>query len=382
MPKVRDNLVEQEQSVLIVDDEPACLRTLQEALRDLDCRILVSKSGEKAISIAQSQSPSVILLDVAMTGMDGFETCAHLKQDPLTSNSVVIFLSAHQDVKSRLRGLKVGGVDYINKPFSADEVRAKVETHLEMQRLQRELKIKNDELKEANEQQNFLLGMAAHDLRTPLTAILIAAKTLRRRSKLNPEQEEELIDIVEGSSEEMQGLIEELLSVSRLRSEAVRLNRSPVDLNALVLSRLSLHQFMAENKEITIETELTPLPELKLDPGKIAQVFDNLISNAIKYSWPKSVVAISSARDDKSVTVSVADNGVGIEAQELGKVFEPFSKIQSKPTSGEQSHGLGLSIVNNIVRSHGGQAMVQSVKGKGSKFSIKFPIKGLAEEKS
>ena len=359
--------------MLVVDDSPSCLKVLHMALEGLDCRMLVARSGERALEVARNERPELVLLDVVMDDMDGFETCECLKSDPATRGSVVIFLSGLAEQESRLRGLECGGVDYITKPFSVEEVRAKVGIHLEMMTLRRELELQNKKLRKAYEAQNRLLGIAAHDLRTPLTAILIAADTLRRRDRLEPEVEEELLDIVESSSRNMKTLINELLTVSNVQSNDMSLRKTEVDLSYLVESRLVLHRLPAETKKISIRTDLSPVPSLSLDVNKVAQVVDNLISNAIKYSWPDTSVRVRTEARNGNVYLSVEDQGVGIDPSVHHKVFHPFPKLDIKPTGGEASHGLGLAIVANIVEAHGGTVSLKSAPEEGSTFTVEFP---------
>lgn len=334
--------------------------------------MLVASSGERAVELCAKALPALVLLDVKMKGLNGFETCKAIKSDPATRDTVVLFLSAKTDLASRLEGLACGGIDYITKPYSAEEVRSKVATHLENVRLREELASRNRELDLAIQKQDQLLGMAAHDLRTPLTAILVAAKTLRKR-KLKQEQQAELLEIVESSSHHMQGLIEELLDMAALRSSQVNVRPTLGCLNSLVTERLRLHTYAAQTKGITLKTELGAMPSLRLDHQKIGQVIDNLVTNAIKYSWPESEVRITTRMTDTNVELAVEDYGVGISSEDIGKLFEPFAKLGSRPTQGESSHGLGLTIASNIVHTHGGKIDVESSPGKGSTFTVRIP---------
>jgi signal transduction histidine kinase len=360
-------------TVLAVDDDTTNLKVLRGTLESLECRILLARSGERAIEIATEQKPELVLLDVLMPGLNGFDTCDRLKAHSGTAGAVVIFLSALDDLEARLEGLQRGGVDYITKPFHADEILAKVRTHLQMVTLRKTLATRNRELSELNQKQNQLLGMAAHDLRTPLTAIMIAAQTLQKR-KLPEEAEKELLDIVGSSSRHMQSLIEELLDMSSLQSSEVSVRPEAVQLAELIRERLALHSFAAETKKIGLVTDFEDLPPLNLDRSKVAQVIDNLLSNAIKYSWKESSVTIKLYSENKQAVMSVSDTGVGISPDGLEKIFEPFAKVGSRPTLGESSHGLGLAIVNNIVKGHGGEVSVSSTLNEGSTFYVKLPI--------
>ncbi len=263
--------------------------------------------------------------------------------------------------------------------------------------LQRELARKNAELERLNQQKNQFLGMAAHDLRNPLGVImayseflideLTSQPSLRGTKQSSPDAPEiasqkalamtqaEFACNIYKSSEFMLRLINDLLDVSAIESGQVRLDLQPIDLGALVKRNLTLNQLLAERKHITLHWFAPDsLPPLLADAGKLEQVLNNLISNAIKFSHPQSTVEISVTVENERVVLAVRDHGQGIPAAELDRLFKPFSRTSVKSTAGESSTGLGLSITRKIIVEHGGDIRVESAVGQGSTFYVALPV--------
>ena len=241
--------------------------------------------------------------------------------------------------------------------------------------LQRELYRKNLELAAINEQKNQFLGMAAHDLRSPLGAIMAYSEFLEDEAgpKLSKEHRE-FISTIRDSSQFMLGLINDLLDVTQFESGKLKMALQPVDLLAVARHNIALNLVLASKKQIRIVLHPgPPLPVLMLDPGKIEQVLNNLLSNAIKFSHVNTEVSVDLSRDARHVVIMIADQGQGIPAEELPKLFKPFSRTRVQSTAGESSTGLGLSIVRRIVEGHGGTVGVTSQVGKGTSFSIRLP---------
>lgn len=360
-------------TVLAVDDDGSNLRILTSILEAVDCRLLLAKSGEKALELVKTQHPDLILLDVIMPGLDGFEVCQQVKADPDSAEALVIFLSALDDADSRVKGFEMGGVDYIPKPFHPVEVLTKVRTHLRTLSLNKTLVAQNEELGALNRRQNQLLGMAAHDLRTPLTTIYGAVHLLAEMEF--PPMHKELLEMVKLSSANMRRIIDEILDISTLQASEVSLRPEKVSPRKLLDQHIALQRAAAESKRIQLELEAAEIPECWMDTVKIGQVFDNLLSNAIKYSHPESSIQAKLYLEGDEVRFSVSDQGVGIPEQGLSKVFEPFVKVGRRPTAGESSTGLGLAIVKNIVESHGGKVSAISQIDQGSTFTVSWPFR-------
>lgn len=276
---------------------------------------------------------------------------------------------------------RVRELEGANRPSrrSADEPLFEEFTRLnnELADAQRELAKKNAALAALNEQKNRLLGMAAHDLRNPLGVIMSYAKFLNHMAgaKLD-EKELQFVAQIEKSSQFMLRLLEDLLDVSQIESGQLNLALAPTDLVALVKGNVELNRVLAGAKDISIELEVpAALPPVDMDATKIEQVLNNLISNAVKYSHAGTTVRVSLESGAEEVRVSVRDQGQGIPAAELDKLFQAFSKTSVRSTAGEKSTGLGLAITRKIVEGHGGRIGVASRVGEGSTFSFALPVR-------
>lgn len=276
---------------------------------------------------------------------------------------------------------RVRELEGANRPSrrSADEPLFEEFTRLnnELADAQRELAKKNAALAALNEQKNRLLGMAAHDLRNPLGVIMSYAKFLNRMAgaKLD-EKELQFVAQIEKSSQFMLRLLEDLLDVSQIESGQLNLALAPTDLVALVKGNVELNRVLAGAKDISIELEVpAALPPVDMDATKIEQVLNNLISNAVKYSHAGTTVRVRLESGGEEVKVSVRDQGQGIPAAELDKLFQAFSKTSVRSTAGEKSTGLGLAITRKIVEGHGGRIGVSSRVGEGSTFSFALPVR-------
>lgn len=245
----------------------------------------------------------------------------------------------------------------------------------ELANLQREMAKANIELARLNEQKNQLLGMAAHDLRNPLGVIMSYAKFLDRIAGVKlDDQERQFLAQIARSSQFMLRLLEDLLDVSQIESGKLQLALAPLDLAATVAGNVELNRLLAGAKNIAIELQRPAAPLwVEADATKIEQVLNNLISNAVKYSPPGTTVGVTLDADAGEVTVRVRDQGQGIPAAELSRLFLPFSKTSVKSTGGEKSTGLGLAITRRIVEGHGGRIGVESCVGEGSCFSFALP---------
>jgi signal transduction histidine kinase len=251
----------------------------------------------------------------------------------------------------------------------------------ELVAMQRELARKNAELERLNEQKNRLLGMAAHDLRNPLHAILSYSDFLiEDAAGVLGEEQLEFLSIIQSSTEFMAGLVNDLLDVAKIESGKLQLDVEPTDLLALVEGNVALNRPLARNKGIALRLSAEELPTMTVDPSKIEQVLNNLISNAIKYSPSGTTIEVRLRRDDGQAVLSVEDQGQGIPEDELDALFRPFETTSVRGTAGEKSTGLGLVITKRIIEGHGGEIEVESEVGKGSTFTVKLPLdEGVAE---
>jgi PAS domain S-box-containing protein len=246
----------------------------------------------------------------------------------------------------------------------------------ERKRVEAQLLSKNTELAALNEQKNQFLGMAAHDLRNPLAVVMARSEFVLDGDlgPLNPEQHK-FLDAIKHNSEFMLKLINDLLDVSKIEAGTVNLELEPTDLAALLSQNVALNRVIAGKRDIRLELDVAAdLPMMELDPSKIEQVLNNLVSNAMKFSNSGGVVNIRATRVNDRVSISVADQGPGIPPDELGKLFTAFSRTSIRSVTGEKSTGLGLLIVKRILEAHQGGIRVESEPGKGTTFFADLPV--------
>jgi signal transduction histidine kinase len=363
--------------ILIVDDRPENTYSLECMLMDDEREILKAGSGEEALKIAFREELSLILLDVQMPEMDGFEVARMLKSTKKTRKIPIVFVTAiSKEKKYMLKGLNEGAVDYLFKPLDTDVTQAKVNTLLMFYEQQKEIEQINAELMRLNDEKNYFLGVASHDLRNPIGNILTLTTLIQQGEgeKLSGEYAKYL-DVIVQTSSNMLELLNNLLDVSRIESGKHNLSYSTIQLLELIQDCLNDNRLHAEKKSIQLSFSL---PEsaisFEADTMQLKQVLNNLLSNAIKYSKPGKLVEVTAEEKDGRIIIHVIDQGQGIPEQEQAKVFKPFVKTSVRTTGGESSNGLGLAIAQRIVEAHGGQITLQSTVGVGTRFSVSLPL--------
>ena len=361
--------------VLIVDDNPKNLQVLGNLLTQNNCRVIAAQSGQQALDYLNSQLPEIILLDVMMPGMNGFEVCDRLKNQETTKGIPVLFITALDGVKDKIRAFKAGGVDYITKPFVSEEVLARVNVHLQNGRLLSSLKISNDYQKDLNELKNRFLGIAAHDIRSPLAGAMgiVQLLLIEELGKINADQRE-VLELVKSSGSQILNLISDLLDVSVIESGNLKLNFSETSLTTMIRDKVRLHQFAVKQKNIRITTQLSDAPNVTIDPERFGQVLDNLLSNAAKFSPENSHILVKMETDENNILISVVDSGPGISDEDREQLFGLYRRLTAKPTAGEKSSGLGLAISKKIMDAHQGDIIVTSPPGEGATFTIALPL--------
>jgi len=256
------------------------------------------------------------------------------------------------------------------------DVTRRIEAERGRARLERQLRARNEQLEGLNEEKNALLGMAAHDIRNPLTTILLNVDLLRRMVAPlpSPARPQQAVKRIGDSARFMLDLVNELLDVTKIESGRVGLEREAVDLPELIRERLPVHRQSAEAKGIAVRSRCeSGLPPADADRARIAQVLDNLLSNAVKFSHAGSAIRVQAGQQDGLPAVSVTDQGQGIPPAERDRLFQPFAKTSVRGTAGESSTGLGLAICRKIIDAHGGTIEVESEVGKGSTFRFTLP---------
>ena len=393
-------------NILIVDDTPENLQVLSATLLDRGYKVRGVINGKMAIRAARAGSPELILLDIKMSEMDGYEVCRQLKTDPKTSEIPVIFISALDEVLDKVTAFQVGGVDFITKPFHVAEVLARIEHQLTIQRLKKQLLDRNTELqqeiierKKAEEaaaaaslaKSQFVANMS-HELRTPLNAILGFTEVMSRDSFLGDENLENL-RIINRSGQHLLELINDVLDLSKIEAGIIALDERSLDLYQLLDTLEEMFQIKAETKNLQLKFFVQPnVPQyIKTDEKKLRVCLINLLGNAIKFTpdggriWLRASVESkqqlaeseiypnSTSGEPFLILFEVEDTGVGIAAAEIDTLFDAFVQTEAGRNAGEGT-GLGLTITKKYVQIMGGDIGVKSVVGEGTSFKFNIRV--------
>lgn len=369
--------------ILIVDDNADNLDLLGTVLRQQKYRVRAVPTGTMALEAARRNPPELVMLDVNMPGMDGYDTCAAFKADERLAGIPVIFISALDDPLDKVKAFRVGGRDYVTKPFSEAEVLVRVEHQVNLARLQRELEIQNEnlfdanlKLKEVNTLKTNFTAMLVHDLRSPLTFLGLTIENLRN----GVANKEELLAKSEEAFRRICTLLDEMLEIYRSESGHLPMAYSDIDPTHWLTSLMSPYQMRAAKAGLEFQVVVpSGLPVLKGDRPKLDRALVNLVDNAFKFTPKGGAVKVEAAIDHgagveaglRFLRISVIDTGRGIPAEDLPYIFDPFRQSQRSAAHG--GVGLGLAIVQRLVAAHKGQIRAQSQQGFGSSFVILLP---------
>jgi len=374
----RDNLNKLKEIILLVDDNYTNIELLKNILEKDDYEIAFAPNGEQALDLATKLNPNLILLDIMMPGIDGFEICQRLKENEMTRGIPVIFISAKSKHEDIVKGFEIGGTDYITKPFNISEVLARVRTHLQIQNLmaqkeksEEKAKAYAQELKRSNQDFEDFAHLASHDLQEPLRKILSFGNRLIQQSSGLSEKNKDYVERMQRASVRMMNFIDGLLEYSKITT--IPRPYKITDLGKVIQHVLEDLDLQIKNNNATIQ--VGTLPTIELDPIQISMLLQNLVSNAIKYHRQDvaPIVNLTSSYDKKEQiwTIEVSDNGIGIEEKNFARIFKQFQRLHGR--SAYEGNGLGLAICKKIVDRHGGTLKVNSVLGKGSTFIISLP---------
>jgi signal transduction histidine kinase len=420
-------------NILLVDDQEARLSSYEAILQELDQNLVRAHSGFEALECLMRQEFAVVLLDVSMPGMDGFETAALIHEHPRFERTPIIFVTGvHVTELERLRGYKLGAIDYVNVPVMPEILRGKVsvlvELHLKRRELQRlnlslgeanallalknstleaektreleklnlDLRQTNGDLEQANRAlqaeilvraraetalkdadraKDEFLAILAHELRNPLAPIRNAVEIMRRR----PSDDPQLLwarDLVDRQVCHLGRLVDDLLDVSRITRGAITLAREPVLVTTVLTRALETNQPLAEEQTYRLAIEVSePDLEVEGDLTRLTQALGNLLNNAVKYTEPGGTIIVSARRAQNMVEIRVRDSGVGISPELLPRLFNLFTQADSVARRSQGGLGIGLALVRKLVEMHGGTVSAHSAGlGCGSEFLVCLPV--------
>lgn len=379
--------------ILIVDDVPENLQVLAGHLSGVGYEVMPATSGAKALLFARARVPDLVLLDISMPEMDGFEVCRCLKNLPAVSAVPVLFITARTAAEDVVRGFDAGGVDYITKPFNSAELLARVRTHLELKaardallKYNAELSRQSDELRRLDADKNHLLSVVSHDMRGSFGNVISLCDTLLEPdadATLPREERAEMLHLVAREAEHMILLGQNLLDAHAIGRGAFRLRPETLDPVEAMTFVVHKHRRTAALKGLSIGlVNANPGTfQVCADRTALIQVLDNLLSNAVKYSPPGGTISLTvRSRPDyiglpPGVRLAVEDDGPGLSAEDQARLFHEFTPLTPRPTSpGEHSVGLGLAIVKRMTQAmHGEVGYEPGPGGRGSRFYVELP---------
>lgn len=361
--------------VLVVDDNPANLDVLSAYLQNDGFRVETTLNSKTAIELIHKSKPNIVLLDAMMPVVDGFELCKIIKDNKQTSDIPVIFITALNQPEELVKAFNHGAVDYLSKPFSKDELLSRVKNHLRIVDQTNTIKKQNQDLITLNEEKNSIIELTAHDLKNPLQSIIGFSELLI--SKL-PEDEQNLLSYVhsiKSSAQKAVNIIKDLNEVNLIEEGKLSLSILNFDLRDIVMKVIEDYLYLAESKkQIIIYNEIEEELIIHSDKSKLARIFDNLISNSIKFSDKGKKIFIECKKENSSAVVVIRDQGPGFTADDKSKLFGKFSKLSARPTADEPSTGLGLSIVKKLTDLLGGNIELKSEYNEGAEFIFRFPL--------
>ncbi|OKH38657.1 hypothetical protein NIES2119_08660 [[Phormidium ambiguum] IAM M-71] len=380
--------------LLLVDDTPDNLRLLSLMLTENGYKTRKVINGERALQAVEVVTPDLILLDINMPDINGYEVCRRLKKSDKTRDIPVIFISALDDVFDKVKAFQAGGVDYITKPFQLEEVLARVNTHLNIRKLQKQLQQQNSQLQEeihqrlsaeeANaqlkaletqlrQQLNVFLHAVSHDLRNPVIGTKMVLHNLTNQVGEIIQVPRKVLERMQESNERQLGLINSLIETHAAEVWGLKLNCQPLNLKSLVESALIDLQPMLDKEEVVLRDRISPdLPLVMADSLQLVRLYQNLIGNALKHNPPGFCLTLDARVENGFLRCTVADNGVGISKEQCDKIFDLY--FQGKQKRQSVGLGLGLYLCYHIIQAHGGTIGVESELGAGTSFWFTLPV--------
>lgn len=367
---------------LLVDDLEENLLSLDALLRREGLVLLKARSGNQALELLLQHDVALALLDVQMPEMDGFELAELMRGTERTRRVPIIFLTAgHEDVQRRFRGYEAGAVDFLHKPIEPDILKSKADVFFELYRQKQQLALQRDELsqsadalKEADSRKDEFLATLAHELRNPLAPIRNGLQILR----MSPTQavSDEVRDMMDRQLTHLVRLIDDLMDVSRVSQGKIELRKEPVSVQEILQAALEVSQSLIEKSQHTLTLDV---PDEKLwmyaDLTRMAQIISNLLNNAAKYTPEGGKIKLSAEKKGQEIAISISDNGLGIPAEMLPKIFELFTQVDRNLERSQGGLGIGLALVKRLIEMHGGSITAQSAGlNQGSTFTVRLPL--------
>lgn len=367
-------------TVLIVDDLPETRQIMKATLCAGGFEVMIAINGSDALRLLDTILPDVVLIDAYMAELGGFEVCRRLRAAPRTHLLPVILMSSLADRDVVAKAFAAGSVDFLAKPFRGEELCARVAVHAELNRARRELEESHARLAQSNAEKDQMFGVAAHDLRGPLTAILgFVDHALAAPDHPEAALERHALEVVRREARQMNHYLEQLLDLNALEHGGVSMRLRALDLRAVVRAAVERHVPGALKKGIALRKEAAG--ELRLhvraDPTFLRQILDNYLSNALKFTPPGGSVRVRVLERDGEGRVEVCDNGPGLVSEDMSLAFTRFARLSARPTGDEKSTGLGLAICRALSSRMGGRVWCGNNLEGGACFGLALPLAAL-----
>lgn len=360
--------------ILIVDDNPTNLQILFDYLEKSGFKILVAPNGERAIRQLEKIIPDIILLDIMMPGIDGYETCRRIRENKAMTDIPVIFMSALSDTFDKIRGFEAGAVDYVTKPFQQEEVLARINAHLTIRIQKKELSELNRQLSESNITKDKFFSVIAHDLKNAFFPLFSYPDLLTRSiDHKDYGNVRKYAGNIKEHIENSYKLMENLLNWSRVQTGTMDFRPRVILLYKVGLRCVALLSENANQKGIALSYTIDRDICVWADPDMTDTVLRNLISNAVKFTDSGGRITVSARSFNEEVEISVSDTGIGIGEENLPKLFRIDQVLKKEGTAGERGTGLGLILCREFVEKNKGKISAESELGKGTTFRFTLP---------
>ncbi len=360
-------------SILIVDDIPKNIQIIGSILKDYKYDIEFATNGKEALEWLFTKKFDLVLLDIMMPEMDGFEVCHKIKEQNELNDTEIIFITAKNDSESIIKGFDLGAIDYITKPFNKKELLARIKTHLTIIEQRKELE-------QANAFKIKLFSIIGHDLRDPIGSLKNYIKAYLDEQQDIDKNVKNFMEDISDIAENAFHILDNLLSWAKSQTGKIGFFPKQNDLYHLVEKNLQLFKKIAKNKKIQIKIDDILNPSFAyFDAELISIVIRNLLGNAIKFTPPNGNITISAEQAIKSgknfLQISVKDNGIGIKKEHLHKIFDKSEPFTTFGTQNEKGSGLGLTICQDFIELNNGKIWIKSKENKGSEFIFTVPMK-------
>lgn len=373
---LESNINRSDYKILIVDDVMSNVLLLKILLTNEKFQVCTANCGNACIEQARKEHPDLILLDVMMPDISGFDTAVIMKKDPELKEIPIIFLTALNTPADLVKGFQVGASDFLTKPFNKEELVMRVMQQISLVAAKRIIVKQNAELRATLSNRDKMYSVIAHDLRSPMASIRMVLNLVVQSASpeiVGPELYA-LLDQANRESEEVHDLLDNLLKWTKSQTGRLNVVMQDLDLNDIIPGVVDIFDMIAQTKKIKLDLQRPDTPIMvRADNDMLKTVVRNFMSNAIKFSPEGSSIEIKVLQEGEFAKVSVTDHGVGIAPERLGSIFHKGETTYG--TGGEEGSGLGLQLCQDFSRKIGGDCLVESVMGEGSTFSVMIPLK-------